>query len=192
MNPLDLLRRFGAWIGPPIHRVTHFALPPVLLYSGIRIGGDLGTDTRVSCPGAYLPEPWYMVVAVVGLIAGRYLSHLKPGTSYPGGSPPLAAKRAGQAALALGLFLLVIVWFYEAVGVAHVSTHVSATAPVFEPITYYIRCAIYRDKDATTYGYWTISMIFLVTFIVGHWLWADHPDPPAPNLPNAPAARPAA
>ncbi len=133
-----------------------------------------------------------MVVAVAGLVLGRYLSHFKPGSSYPAGPTPLPAKRVGQVALVLGFLLLVIVWFYEAIGVAHVSTHVSPGAPAFEPITYYIRCAIYNDKATTEYGMWTIAMILLVSFIVGHWLWADHPNPPPPDARKSREARSAA
>jgi hypothetical protein len=72
------------------------------------------------------------------------------------------------------------VWFIEALGTAHVGV----AAGAFEPITWYVRCAIYHDRFVSTFqlgpwshvGGWTLGIVITACYTAGHWLWSYHPD----------------
>lgn len=183
MRPPRWLTWLRDVVGRPLHAAIHYGLLIVMPIIGFPIVARLWSEELAKCDFgevAYLPDWLLLIPALVGLAAGRYLSWLVPPQDYEARAHRelnSGAKRVGPTALVLASAALVVIWFYEAVGTAHYTVVSSVTGRTanFEPITYYIRCAIYHDKAATDFGFWTMVTILLFGFVVGHWFWSDHP-----------------
>lgn len=123
----------------------------------------------------YLPAWWLFVAGLAGLVVGRNVSVLFAPSAAPRRlqDPPPALT---QLALVLLFLLLTAVWVLEAIG----TSHVAANGLTFEPITYYVRCAISHDlRDSPFHlGLFTIGIVFVICFTAGHWLWDHHKDSP--------------
>src|SRR5262249_40926640 len=78
------------------------------------------------------------------------------------------------AIFAFGVFLTAAcgVLTYEAIGVMLGG---GPAVLALQPITYYVRCAIYADKTSHAFPVATYLVIGLVSGLVGHWLWPWYP-----------------
>jgi hypothetical protein len=178
MNPT--VERKLEWSADRGHLVLHALLPIVLAGVGAELGAVVAASNPTNCnyqdvnglPVDYLPDWRLVIVGLLGFVGGRQLSRLSQRREYAPTSH--GSDAVGQWAMVCVLAGMTVVWFYEAIGVAHVSAS-SLGATQFEPITYYIRCAIYHDKAATGVGWWTMFVVFLVCGLAGHWLWSEHP-----------------
>jgi hypothetical protein len=162
------------------HLVLHALLPIILAGVGAELGSLVQASNPTNCsyqdvngnPVDFLPDWSFVIVGLLGFLGGRQLSRFSQRREYAPSAHGSAA--VGQWAMFCVLLGMTVVWFYEAVGVAHVSAS-SLGATQFEPITYYIRCAIYHDKASNGIGWWTMFVVFLVCGLAGHWLWSEHP-----------------
>ena len=158
------------------HLLVHLLLPTVLVASGILIADAMLASTPANCDYRLidppLPSLGIIVSGLTGLVAGRYLSKWSQPRPYR--ARPVAAVRVAFGAWFLVFSALVAVWWYEAMGTAHVAANEARTVD-WEPITYYVRCAAYRDFARNGLGLWTAGLVALMSTIVGHWLWASHP-----------------
>jgi hypothetical protein len=153
------------------HRLTHIFLAVSLFV----VGGALGLYVLLGAKGPddcayttdYLPSYLLFGIGGVSLLAGRLLGRLDPRP------PPRAtagSKRVGHLALVCVFGLSVVIWFFEALGTAQVPIGASGSAS-FEPITFYIRCAMYHDISSISGGAISAFVIFIVCAVMGHWLW---------------------
>jgi hypothetical protein len=123
----------------------------------------LGVESRV--PG------WrFVLVGILGLLVGRYSGALR----YLGEWRDTAMEQrrdesipVGRIALAVIFFGLILTFLYEAVGVYQPPNGL-------EPITYYVRCAIWIDEEFGG-GVRTMLIIFFISFLFGQYLWAWYP-----------------
>jgi hypothetical protein len=129
----------------------------------------------------YLPDWWLLPVGILALLGGRFVSVLNASTADAASRRPTrASTTAAQVALVLAFLMLAIIWLVEALGTAHVSV----TSGELEPITWYVRCAITRDRFLSTLqvgpwshiGLWTLLIVITACYTAGHWLWSYHPD----------------
>jgi len=161
------------------HRLSHITLALALFV----VGGLLGLYVLVAAKGPddcaytkdYLPNYWLFGVGGLSLVAGHLLGRLDP--QGPAGTARASAgsKRMAHIALVFVFLLSVVIWFIEALGTAQVAagTAVGASTPAFEPITFYIRCAMYHDLSSISNGYISGGVIFIVCAVLGHWLWGQ-------------------
>ena len=158
-----------------LHAGLHVAIALGLVATGLQLAAGVRSGTPANClyPHDFLPDIRFAAVGAAGLLFGRYLGHIRS-TSERKVQDSIFAKLMARAALLLVFLLLVPTWFYEAMGTAHVALDASRTLE-FQPITYYVRCAIYHDV-ASDGGVWTIIAVVVVSIVVGHWLWPSHPD----------------
>lgn len=155
------------------HTVAHIVLA-ILLFV---VGAALGLYVLLAAKGpddcayttAYLPSYPLFFLGALALFAGRVLGKLDPRRPP---QPTSRSKRMGRLALVCVFALNVVVWFFEALGTAQVSAS-SANTAQFEPITFYIRCAMYHDISSISNGAITAFVIILVCIVVGHWLWGE-------------------
>jgi len=160
-----------------IHFLVHAALPLVIAAFGVVLVRTILEDTPTNCTYrvAYLPAPWLVAAGIGALILGRLLSLLNAPVPF---ATSLRADRVSGLVAALGWLSLMVmltgILFYEAIGTAHVSVTPLGSAE-YEPITYYVRCAIYEDRASNGVGWVTLLVVSIVCFLVGHWLWALHP-----------------
>ncbi len=162
----------------------HVLIPVVIAVVGVSTVRTLLEITPDKCAverNDLLPSCWLMAVGLVGLVAGRVF------TQWDGPKPAPTGLTLSQWAVPLAWVLfsvaLVFVWWFEAIGTAHVSF--GAAAPLYEPITYYVRCAIVQDLKVNLDGLGLLSpaIVFVIGGLVGHWLW------PWRALPKASVAR---
>ena len=168
------------WAGDRGHLVVHALLPIVLVAVGAQLGSIVAASNPSNCryqdvnglPVDYLPDWSLVIVGLIGLVAGRNLSRFSQRREYAT-SP--RSESVVQWTMVAVFAAMTAVWFYQAIGVARVSAS-ALGATEFEPITYYIRCAIYHDKAANGgIAWWTMFVVFVVCGLVGHWLWSEHP-----------------
>ncbi len=166
----------------------HFAFKLVLPFIVVFIGGVAiaalpGTIPQYCIYSAqYLPAPWLVAAGIGAFAGGRFFTRLRAPRPHELERRTDASRGSvfvGQLAWVALLMLLVGVWFYEAIGTAHVSAG-AAGAGGFEPITYYIRCAIYDDRAHQTVAPYTLLVVSFICFLAGRWLWSDHKDVPPP------------
>ena len=155
------------------HRITHILLAVVLFVVGAALGlyvllGAKGPD-NCGYTTDYLPSLPLFLVGAVSLGLGRVLGRLDP-RQPP--RPTAGSKRLGRLALVFVFALNVVIWFFEALGTAQVSVS-TANSAEFEPITFYVRCAIYHDISSISSGAITVFVIFIVCVVLGHWLWGE-------------------
>lgn len=145
--------------------VLVLAVWAALVYNVLNLddGACLHVEPRV--PG------WpFVVPGILGLLVGRYSGALRFVRHWP---DEIAQPRSdgsglvGRIALAIILVGLMAIFLYEAVGVYQPPNGL-------EPITYYVRCAIWID-NAFGGGVRTVLIIFFISFLFGQWLWAWHP-----------------
>jgi hypothetical protein len=177
MKPAELKPAARA-AGERVHVGIHWLLPPVLLFVGYNLGltvEALAADTTVKpvcvrgAPG--LPDIPLGALGIAAFVGGRFLSLL--GSNADQETRERASRGSlvlGQVALACGFLMLVLIWLYEAMGIAHVPFEKTT----LEPITYYVRCAILLDKSAG-FPWTTVATVVVVSGLAGHWLWAYHP-----------------
>jgi hypothetical protein len=120
----------------------------------------------------YLPDFGMLAVAGGSVVLGRLLGYLR----YQPGWAGWEQRKLTQVAGAIGLCLLlggaVVALIYEAIGVTLATNFGTPNA---QPITYYIRCAIYNDKQGHGgIGLVTLAVLALTGLLVGHWLWGWH------------------
>jgi hypothetical protein len=119
----------------------------------------------------YLPDFGLLLGAAAALLVGRYLGRLRDRhhwTSWQQQKPTQLVAALGLCAL---LLVAAIALFYEALGVATATQFGVAS---LEPITYYVRCAIYFDmKGHDHVALFTYVVLVLTGLVVGNWLWAD-------------------
>jgi hypothetical protein len=153
------------------YRIFHlFAVPLLVLGTGAALGLiALRMRGPANCDFADdpLPSTTLFVLAIGGFVAGRYFGVFdrRPRPRLTG-TDKAASDRFGQFALVLGLALLPAIWFYEALGTAHISFG----GPRLEPITWYVRCAIYHDMTSISSGWITGWIVILVCFLSAQWL----------------------
>jgi hypothetical protein len=173
-----------------IHFLLHGALPLFYLVLGVRLVAAVQTGNRPECAYDldYLPDWSLAAIGLVGLLAGRNISQWGRHKKYVDDPTNKSAKPGvvhrstvlWQGALVSVFALLAAIWFLEAIGTSHVRT---STGAEFEPITWYVRCAIYHDRATSTLsfgpwtniGVWTSLVVFVICYTAGHWLWAYHP-----------------
>ncbi len=159
------------------HFTFHFA--PIIGFgaAALQLSNKVREHAPPNCiyPVDYLPDWWLVPVGLIGLMFGRFISlwreHTEP-------QPTTRSKTFAQSALVFLFLFLAAVWFMEAVGTAHVPIERGQ----FDPITWYVRCAIYEDRATsalalgpwTHIGGWTVILVFLVGSTAGHWFWSYH------------------
>jgi hypothetical protein len=124
-----------------------------------------------------LPDYALLAWSVAAVVAGRFLGPLL--------HPVPENERAEQVADTVGIlaamaFFAAVMFalIYEGIGVQASRDH---NQPIgnfhqLEPITYYVRCAIFYDKSGTpSFGLWTYIIFALTGFLAGHWLWPYNP-----------------
>lgn len=160
--------------GESIHLALHLLAPIVLLVAGVNLVSAMLEPIAPECGYArdLLPSRSIVIAGIAGLFLGRYLSKWGQPREY-------ATHEAWTPAIFYGAwfggFLLFAgLWFYEAMGTAHVLADRAARVD-FEPITYYVRCAAYQDLASESGGLWITLGVVLISGIVGHWLWSSHP-----------------
>jgi hypothetical protein len=158
----------------------------MLIYLVVLVGLALGakviiTDVsptinpRCNYGEPLLPAPWIPLVGGVGLVAGRYFNRLRgdPEARDLAGAEKTWAALTGPSAIMLVFLALSGIWFFEAMGTAKVLVHETGRA-VWQPMTYYVRCAAYVDRADNVVGIWTMVMVFLICGLAGHWFWSSH------------------
>jgi hypothetical protein len=155
------------------HRLAHILLAVMLFVVGAALGLYvlLGAKGPADCAYTtdYLPSFPLFVWGGASLVMGHLLGRLDPRRPP---RPTIGSKRMGHLALICVLALSVVIWFFEALGTAQVSAS-TANAASFEPITFYIRCAIYHDISSISSGAITVFVVFIVCVVLGHWLWGE-------------------
>lgn len=120
----------------------------------------------------YLPDSTLYLLGVVAFFGGHFLGDL-------GAPAPTArskrARRLGRISLVSAFLILGVIMVFEALGTAE--AHVGTPTVQLEPITYYVRCAIYHDISSPSHGAFTVLVIALTFFLAGHWLWGARPTP---------------
>jgi hypothetical protein len=124
-----------------------------------------------------LPDYWLLAGSIVALLAGRVFGPRLHRTPEQRGAQQLSSI-VGILATMLFFAAVAAALVYEAVGVRVSKARLQQPADVqqLEPITHYVRCAIYYDllshwNDWHT-GLWSVFAIALISFLVGYWLWS--------------------
>ncbi len=137
----------------------------------------------------YLLLAWSVGCVVVGRSVGPRM-HTIPEDSG-------AERIAGIVGILTVMVLLAAVMFamvYEGIGVqASLDQGIPiGTFHQLEPITYYVRCAIFYDKSSSAgFGIATYAIFGLTGFLAGHWLWPLRPPTRIPDdVENAPVVEP--
>lgn len=165
-------------------RIALLAIPPALIaISGLYLVGQAANVPLTGCEEAdpnHPVMPAYVLLgwSVLALVAGRLAPRLHP-------QPQQArAKQVSDIAgiLAIMLFFASIstALIYEAVGVRESHDRgqvVLSQIAELEPITHYMRCAIYYDlqHNPVHFSIWSYLTAGFVTYLIGHWLWAVLP-----------------
>lgn len=166
----------GARVSRPIGRLVLYATPVALsATTGYLISQALTVDpSGCSDPKQrYLPDFGLLLSAGGAVLVGRFLGYLRYQSGWAGWQQKKLTQIAGTTGLCLLLLGAAVALSYEAIGVDQATSYGVASA---EPITYYIRCAIYDDKMGHGgYAVFTLLVLLLSGGVVGHWLWAWHP-----------------
>jgi hypothetical protein len=170
------------------HFATKLALPIVIAAVGAIAVTSIPGSIPAYCvfDAQYLPAPWLVAAGLASFVGGRFFTRLRK----PREDRTLS-KRAehnsgclGQFAFSVVFATLAGVWFYEAVGTAHLRSDANGVGG-FEPITYYIRCAVYADRSHVGAAPYTLILVSFICFLIGRWLWSAHkklPPPPGPEV----------
>jgi len=160
----------------PLGRLMLYATPFLLL----AIGGYLSwqalyIDPRgcVDTIGA-LPDYPMLLYAIMALTIGRLSGYLRYRNEWHT-IDEIDRRRSdlvGIRAMTIFFLAATLILIYEAIGVQQAALQ---NVQELEPITYYVRCAIYYDKAGATRGFATFFVVSMLCGLVGHWLWAWHP-----------------
>ena len=167
------------------HFLFKLGLPVVIAVVAFVIAASIPGSIPPYCvfESQYLPAPWLVVIGLGAFVGGRYFTRLRAPDTQPrvlGPKRQRGSTIVGQLAFFSVFLALAGVWFYEAIGTAHVSSAANGFGG-YEPITYYIRCAVYDDRSHLTVAPYTMFVVALICFLAGRWLWSSHKDvPPAP------------
>ncbi len=96
----------------------------------------------------------------------------------PPETPTDESRRLGRLSVALGFLMLFGAMVFEAFGTANYQVTTSGSTDRLEPITFYVRCAIYQDLAGWSHGAVTLLVIVISFFLAGFWLWGAHPAKP--------------
>jgi hypothetical protein len=166
------------------HFATKLALPIVIAVVGALVVSSIPGSIPAYCvfDAQYLPAPWLVAAGLASFVGGRFFTRLRKPRE--GGT---LSKRAehnsgflGQFAFSVVFVMLAGIWFYEAVGTAHLHSDANGVGG-FEPITYYVRCAVYADRSHVGVAPYTLFLVSLICFLIGRWLWSAHKKLPAPT-----------
>ena len=126
-----------------------------------------------------LPNHAFVVLGIAAILAGHYFGSLRTTRLYrqiyPRGPRSFStANRAFFTAVMAIIFIgIFVALFYESLGVLRV-----AQGTIFQPITYYVRCAIHYDihpnpaaPAETQFPLATVLLVVALCFLFGHWLW---------------------
>ena len=170
-----MMRRVGDFL----HFLAHLLTVISLAIIGANLVKVVGSSETINCGYArdYLPDWGLVGVGIAGLLGGRFVNKLD--TPKPQAATATSTL-AAQFALACAFSMLVGIWVIEAIGTSH--AHATA-APEFNPLTWYVRCAIYHDYDTSMWSFgpwspigpWTTFVAFVISYVTGHWLWSYHP-----------------
>jgi hypothetical protein len=126
------------------------------------------TDTK-----NYLPDYTPLLGGFGALLAGRLIGYARYDPRWAGWSQRRSTRVIGALALCVLLLGASLALIYEAIGVAAAGGPDKAS---LEPITYYVRCAIWHDKDANSgRAVLTFVVTALTGGLIGSWLWAAIP-----------------
>jgi hypothetical protein len=150
-------------------------LLPVLVAA---LGGFVGyllfiTTGHDSCAFTqdYLPDLTLYVLGVVAFYGGHYLGEVGAPAPKAAVMDSVEARKLGRYAMASAFAIASLILVFEAYGTAETPAAVGK----LEPITYYIRCAVYHDISGPFHGLVTIAVVILTFFLAGHWLWGARP-----------------
>jgi hypothetical protein len=127
-----------------------------------------------------LPDYFLVLWSVAFVYAGRVLGPKMHGLRESAAAEQLA-DTVGIMSAMLFFGTVTFALIYEGVGV---QASLKDGLPVgrfhqLEPITYYVRCAIFYDKSGTGgFGISTYLIFALTAFLAGHWLWPRNPPKP--------------
>ena len=165
------------------HRTTHVLVPILVFVTGAPLGWFvLQTRGHDYCSYLkdYLPDQWLFAFGAVMFFAGHWIASIGPPHTLPATGAP--QQRITRLVMVSAFLVLALVWFFEALGTAEISVASGGSAAQLEPITYYIRCTIYRDFASLSGGPLTWYVVGLAFFVAGQWFWGD-------RSPSAPASR---
>ncbi len=173
------------WRGESKRGRTHLAVKLALPIVIASVGGVIVASIPGSIPpfcvfqSQYLPAPWLVGAGLAAFVGGRYFTWLRaPRQLTLSDRGQRGSGVLGQLAFVFVFIALVFVWFFEAKGTAHLSSDLHGVGGV-EPITYYIRCAVYADRSHIAVAPYTTIVVALICFVAGRWLWSSHKDMPA-------------
>jgi hypothetical protein len=109
---------------------------------------------------------------LAALLIGRFIGRIRYRSEWATAGANPGSDVVAIVALAVLFMAVCGVLTYEAIGVMLGG---GPAAVALEPITYYVRCAIYADKTSHTFPLATYMVIVLVSGLVGHWLWPWYP-----------------
>jgi hypothetical protein len=167
-----------------------FWVPPIVLgLMGIYLVVNAASVAQTGCQDTqnFLPDRVLLGFSLVGLLAGRYFVRLHPTPIATGGQRWSSV--VGIFALILFFLAAATALIYEGVGVTEAAIHGKSALQQLEPITQYVRCAVYYDKlySPGNVGFASYFAFFVTSFLVGNWLWPDRfpralpPGPPDPE-----------
>jgi len=157
-----------------VHFVLHFAIAGWVGFLGIQLFLSIQSTVPANCGivGNYLPNWPLAAIGLFALFVGRYFGFFRGRQQFP--QDPKESRFAGQLSMALVFLALTVIWFFEAMGTARVPANPTGSV-TFEPITFYVRCAVFQDMASNDRGLLAGGLIATVCFLAGHWLWAWHP-----------------
>jgi hypothetical protein len=139
---------------------------------------------KLDPPGSPQPLPdWsFVVVGIVAVVIGSFLGRARPHAAELTGHPHTQARVLAPLLATLLLFLVTFALAYEAAGVAHAEYQSVGEKTIAQPITYYVRCAIFYDfypdfnptqpTTATRHMPWaTYALVAGFCMLLGNWLW---------------------
>lgn len=155
----------------------------LLAVEGVRlVQATLGMP-QAHCPDhqTVLPNPWLLAAAAVSLVFGRLSGYLRYDEQWHRlRHAQYARQRKVSEALGIVAFTVfagaaTVALLYEAVGVLRSTIPAASTTVLaLQPITQYVRCAIYYDRVSGSGGVITWLLVLAISWLMGHWLWALH------------------
>jgi hypothetical protein len=118
----------------------------------------------------YLPDLGLLTATAAAVLVGRQLGQMRYQSQWSGWQQHRRTQIWGAIGLCLLLLFAAVALVYEAIGVDLATNY---GVPSLEPITYYIRCAIYNDKRGHgEVAIFTYGVLIVLGLIVGNYLWS--------------------